>query len=374
MSTTLMTVCTVFAVAIELSGAKWIVASWGGGVRQPRQKTLAHEGLTQRFTALLEELAQARIKLGAPESARVSVAYEAGQDGFWLERALREHGIESQVIHPASLKVDRRARRAKTDRLDARALVYALYRYLNGERDALSMVRVPSEATEDSRLWQRQRDRLCSERTARVDRITKLLRTQGVVPGDHWRRKLREGSVRKFSGAPLGSVMQQTLCLELDLLEGVEAALKQLEKTINEIDQLVAERIKMLGLMRGIGKVGARSLALRLLWRDIDNRRQVGALTGLVGTPFASGTIQEDQGISKAGDPRLRGLLIELAWLWLRLQPNSAITQWFLRRTQGAGARGKRVMIVGVARRLAIALWKYVKHGLIPEGARLKVV
>jgi transposase len=372
MSTTLTTVC-LMVMAIEIASAKWVVASTGGGERKIRRKVLSQEGIRERFEALRGEIIEARRKLGLPEDARVVVGYEAGHEGFWLYRALREAGIAAEVIDPVSLQVDRRARRAKTDRLDAEALTMALWRYVNGEALALRMVRVPSESAEDAREWQRERDRLQGERRACSDRIVKKLRTQGLweLPKS-WRSDLREGRLRTFAGNPLGGTLQHAMCVELDRLELVERKLKEIEAKAKELGPVSAQQIATLQGLRGIGSAGARALSLQLFWRDFNNRREVGACVGMVGTPYDSGTLRQDQGISKAGDPRLRALLVELSWLWLRLQPNSAITQWFHARTQGAGKRGRRIMIVAVARKLAIALWRYLKHGEVPQGATMK--
>lgn len=372
MSTTLTTVC-LMVVAIEIASAKWVVASTGGSDRKIRRKVLSQEGIGERFSALLAELDESRRKLGLGGDSRVVVGYEAGHEGFWLYRALREAGIEAEVIDPVSLQVDRRSKRAKTDRLDAEALAMALWRYVNGDSRALRMVRVPSEAAEDAREWQRERDRLMSERRACSDRIIKKLRTHGLweLP-QAWRSQLREGGLRTFAGKPLGASLQHAMTIELDRLELIERKLKELTAKVDELDPVSAARIASLQGLRGIGSAGARGLSLLLFWRDFNNRREVGACVGMVGTPYDSGTMRQDQGISKGGDPRLRALLVELSWLWLRLQPNSAITQWFHERTQGAGKRGRRIMIVAVARKLAIALWRYVKHGEVPKGATLK--
>lgn len=373
MSTALTSAVCLMAVAIEIAASKWVVATVVGGSRRIRRKVLSQEAIDARFLALLEELATARAHFGLPAEGRVLVAYEAGQEGFWLVRALRQRGIEAEVIDPVSLQVDRRARRAKTDRLDAEALGNALWRYLSGEVRALRMVRVPSEAAEDSREWQRERDRLMAERRSCADRIGKKLRTHGIWnAGKAWRGRLRNGQLRTFAGTALGGMLSAVLRIELDRLEAAEAKLAELMLLRPQLDEAVTERTTRLVALRGIGEVGARALSMLLFWRQFDNRRQVGACVGLVGTPYDSGTQRQDQGISKAGDPRLRALLVELAWLWLRYQPQSAITRWFIARTQGSGSRGKRVMIVAVARRLAIALWRYLKDGVIPEGARLK--
>jgi len=374
MSTTVTTTVCQMAVAIEIAASKWVVATSVGGACRIRRKTLTQEAVNERFAALLAELAAARKHFGLTDDVRLLVAYEAGQEGFWLVRALRAAGVAAEVIDPVSLQVDRRKRRAKTDRLDAEALTTALWRYQGGDLRALRMVRIPSQVDEDNREWQRECDRLKAERCALTDRIRKKLRTHGIWnPPKQWREELREGRLRTFTGQSLSGMLNAALVIELDRLELVESKLAQWARHATRLDQAVTQRMTRLAAMRGIGKVGAGALSMLLFWRQFDNRRQVGACVGLVGTPYDSGIQRQDQGISKAGDPKLRALLIELAWLWLRYQPDSAITAWFHRRTQGSGSRGKRVMIVAVARRLAIALWRYLRDGVVPEGARLKV-
>ena len=372
MTAILNTLC-LMALAIEISAAKWIVASVASSASKVRRKTLDQEGAHGRFEALVLEIEAARKHLQVPLEARVLVAYEAGQEGFWLVRALWARGIEAEVIDPVSLQVDRKARRVKTDRVDAEALAAALYRYGSGDARALRMVRVPSVEAEDSREWQRERDRLEGERRGCTDRIVKKLRTQGIwlVPKT-WRADLRNDVLRSFHGKALCPMLGAVLRIELDRLEAAEAKLKELKQHLALLDTESVKRIEGLAQLRGIGPVGAHALSTTLFWRSFSNRRQVGACVGLVGTPYDSGTMRQDQGISKSGDPKLRALLIELGWLWLRYQPESAITQWFKRRTEGGGKRNKRVMIVAVARKLAIALWRYLKDGCIPEGARLK--
>jgi transposase len=360
-------------MAIEISAAKWKVASLSSGASKLRMKTLEQEGAAERFEALLVEIVLARKALLVPEGARVLVAYEAGTEGFWLVRALVAAGIEAEVIDPVSLQVDRRARRVKTDRVDAEALVRALWRHGCGEQRALNMLRVPSTDAEDSREWQRARDRLAAARRGGVDRMVKKLRTQGIWPlPKTWRADLRAEGLRTFFGKSLGPLLSKSLQMELERVEQIEQKLKELEQQLDHLDPEARRRIEGLQQLRGIGATGARALATTLYWRTFKNRREVGACVGLVGTPYDSGTMRQDQGISKCGDPKLRGLLVELSWLWLRYQPQSALTQWFNQRTEGGGKRHKRVMIVAVARKLAIALWRYLKDGVIPEGARLK--
>lgn len=367
MSTTQSGVCPKLAIAVEISSAKWIVCSTTGGKRV-RRKSLCQESASERFDALVFEVATATEKLGGP-GTQVVVAYEAGQEGFWLVRSLRAAKINAEVIDASSLQVDRRRRRAKTDRLDAEALARALYAWMN-DGHALRMVRVLSVADEDDREWQRERDRLVTAQRGGLDRIGKKLRTQGLWRWD--RRSLREGSLRKHDGELLCPMLRSMMLLELDRVEAIEAALKSLESKIEDLSAQAQSRIDRLTLLKGIGPVSARILSLLLYFRDFDNRRQVGGCVGLVGAPYDSGERRQDQGISKQGDARLRGGLIELSWLWLRYQPNSTISHWFAERTKGQGKRNKRTMIVAVARRLAIALWRYLSDGTIPQGAVLK--
>lgn len=368
MSTTSEQFCPMLAVAVEMSGAKWLVGSFAGG--NLRCKSLSDESPYKRMEALCTEVETALKKMGGDQRTRVVIAYEAGQEGFWLQRMLIARGLNAEVIDPVSLKVDRRSKRAKTDRLDVEALARALFAWMQGDRSALRMVRIPSKEAEDDREWQRERDRLQSERRGCLDRIGKKLRTHGIWRWDPV--SLREGTLRCIDGAPLGSMLQQALEMEMDRVELAEAKLAVLEEKVEQLTPKAGACIESLTLLRGIGEVGGRGLALKLFWRDFDNRRQVGSCTGLVGMPYDSGTMRQDQGISKQGDPRLRALLVEISWLWVRYQPNSAITAWFRKRTEGQGKRHKRSMIVAVARRLAIALWRYLKHGVIPEGAVLK--
>ena len=371
--TAILNVLCLMAVVIEISASKWIVASATNVQKKTRRKSLEHAASHDRFEALLAEISAAVKALKVPEGTRILVGYEAGQEGFWLVRQLLARGIDAVLIDPVSLQVDRKSRRVKTDRVDADALSAALLRFMGGECRALRMVPIPSEADEDNREWQRERDRLEGERRGCTDRITKKLRTQGIWPMPKtWRKDLRAGTLRCMSGKPLGAMLASMMLLELERLERAEAMLKELKEKLQLLDPQAIERIKDLSMLRGIGQTSARALSTLLFWRKFKNRRQVGSSVGLVGTPYDSGTMRQDQGISKSGDPKLRGLLVELSWFWLRLQPNSAISLWFKKRTEGGGKRNKRIMIVAVARRLVIALWRYLEQGVIPEGASLK--
>lgn len=374
MSTIQERVCGKLVTVVEIASSKWVVASYAGGQSRIRVKSLSEAGVAERFKGLLLEIQSAREKLGVGKDGSVVVGYEAGQEGFWLSRALRSQGVEAVVIDAVSLQVDRRHKRAKTDRLDAQGLLMALWRrVVEGDERVLRLVREPDEAAEDSREWQRERDRLQSERRGCWDRIVKKLRTQGIWEVSlEVRERLRAGTLRCFSGKPLGVMLQRMLCMELCRVELAEKKLKELEPQREQLSAQAREQALRLQQLRGIGPCGAQALALMLYWRQFANRREVGGCVGLVGVPYDSGTQRQDQGISRQGDPRLRALLVELAWMWLRYQPNSALSLWFAARTQGASKRGKRVMIVAVARRLAIALWRYLAQGVVPQGAQFK--
>jgi transposase len=311
---------------------------------------------------------------------RVVVSYEAGQDGFWICRALQARGIECYVVDPASIPVERHKRRAKTDRLDAIKLVINLRAWLRGERDRMHVVHVPSPQDEASRHLMRDRGQLQKEVLQHCDRMRKLLATLGCWDEVNHRAfadRLARDEVKSHDGATLPPEMRERLLRECERRAFAAQQLAVLEKTRQaSVPAPACARSNALARLKGIGEVGASRLALELFWREFSNRRQVGACVGLVPQPYDSGESQTDQGISKQGNRRVRALLVEMAWTWLRYQPGSALTQWFNRRTQGTGPnrRARRIAIVAVARRLVIALWRYLKDGVIPAGAQLKPV
>ena len=368
---------TVLTVAVELAGASWKVALDDGRRRRARVVRCDGERLAERFEQLLSEIKQARARWELDPAVSVVVGYEAGQDGFWLARALAEAGLGVVVIDPASVPVERHGRRRKTDRLDALKLSVAMRRWLRGEVDAMREVRVPDRALEDERWRVRERQQLQKECRQHRDRIVKLLRTQGcqqAVDADFGRR-LESGEIRDWRGAPLGPGLRARLRREWARLEVAAEQLKACEGELRageQIDPSRRARIDQLQALRSIGPVGAQVLVLELYWRSFANRREVGSCAGLVGQPFDSGTSRVDQGISKQGRSAVRALLVELAWLWLRYQPDSELSQWFRQRTSGQGKRVRRIMIVALARKLAIALWRYLETGEVPAGAQLK--
>jgi len=367
----------ILAVSLELAKGSWKMALHDGRREKPAVHSVAHEQAAGRLAEAVVVIEEAKRKWGLGQSGRVVVIYEAGQDGFWIERALSARGYDVKVVDPASIPVERRARRAKTDRLDAIRLVMSLLAWLRGERDRMHVIRVPEPDAEAQRHLVRERGELQKEIGQHRDRMRKLLRTVGCWDGveSGFERRLAQGAVVCHDGSALPEPLRSRLERECERLALAERQLKTLEAVLTEdLPETVRERIEHLMRLKGVGQVGATRLMLELFWRDFDNRRQVGSCVGLVPQPYDSGESRVDQGISKQGNRRVRALLIEMAWFWLRYQPTSALATWFARRTQGGpNKRGKRIAIVAVARKLVIALWRYLKDGVIPEGAVMKV-
>lgn len=367
----------VLAVSLELSKGSWKVALHDGKRDMPAIHNAANEDAARRLAETVALIEAQKAKWQLPPDCRVVVLYEAGQDGFWICRALSKLGYEALVIDPASIPVERHARRAKTDRLDAIKLVTSLRAWLRGERDRMHVIRIPTADAEAQRHLVRDRGELQKETGQHRDRIRKLLCTVGCwdrVEGD-FAKRLQSGAIRCHDGAALPQELDERLQRECERLALVEQQLAALEKTlVKQLPEAVQARITDLKRLKAVGEVGAMRLVLELFWRDFDNRRQVGACVGLVPQPYDSGESRIDQGISKQGNRRVRALLIEMAWLWLRYQPDSGLAHWFAQRTQGCGPnkRGRRIAIVAVARKLVIALWRYLKDGVIPEGAVTK--
>jgi transposase len=370
----------VLAVSLELAAASWKVALHDGRREKPAVHTVSQPQAAARLQAVLDLIEAHRQKWSLPAGVRVVVCYEAGQEAFWICRALQAEHVECYVVDPASIPVQRHKRRAKTDRLDAIRLVINLRAWLRGERDRMHVVHVPSPQDEASRQLMRDRGQLQKEVLQHCDRMRKLLATLGCwdeVDHQDFAGRLARDEVKCHDGAPLPAELRQRLLRECERLALARQQLGMLEKTRQaSLSAPARARRNVLARLKGIGEVGASRLALELFWRAFSNRRQVGACVGLVPQPYDSGESQTDQGISKQGNRRVRALLVEMAWTWLRYQPGSALTQWFNQRTQGTGPnrRARRIAIVAVARRLVIALWRYLKDGVIPEGAQLKPV
>lgn len=364
----------VLTVALELAKGSWKVALQDGRRSKPAMHTVKHEQPAGRLDEVQAVIEAARQEWRLGNSARVVVVYEAGQDGFWIERALRARGHEVQVVDPASIPVERHARRAKTDRLDALRLLTALRGWLRGERDRMHVVRVPAPQAEAQRHLVRERGQLQKEIGQHRDRMRKLLRTVGCWDEmeDTLAHRLARDEVKCHDGSALPAPLRARLERECERLALAHRQLQAVEAALSEqLPPAVRERIGHLQQLKGVGQVGATRLVLELFWRAFDNRRQVGSCVGLVPQPYDSGESRMDQGISKQGNRRVRALLIEMAWMWLRYQPDSTLSKWFAQRTQcsGPNKRGKRIAIVAVARRLSIALWRYLEDGVIPAGA-----
>jgi transposase len=362
---------------LELSKGSWKVALHEGKREKPAIHAVSSEVADARLGQVVGLIEATRKKWGLAAGCRVVVSYEAGQDGFWISRALGKRGYEVLIVDPASIPVERQARRAKTDRLDVIKLVTSLRAWLRGERDRMHVIRVPEIAAEAQRHLVRDRGELQKEVQQHRDRMRKLLRTVGcwVEVERDFAERLAQGEVRGYDGAALPQEMHQRLARECQRLALAQQQLAELQAAlVGQLPQPVREHITQLTRLKGVGEVGAMRLVLELFWRSFSNRRQVGACVGLVPQPYDSGESRVDQGISKQGNRRVRALLIEMAWMWLRYQPHSALARWFAQRTQGTGAnkRHRRIAIVAVARRLVIALWRYLKDGVIPEGAQIK--
>jgi len=364
--------------AFELSKAKWKL-----GVLLPGSQKLSRYTIDGGdVAALAVRLANIRKKAAAAADSRpvrLLSCYEAGLDGHWLHRWLTDQGIVNHEIDPSSIEVSRRARRAKTDRIDLEKLMRAFLAHLRGEPRVCSIVHVPSVEDEDRKRRSRERDRLIEERTAHGNRIKGLLHGQGirnVHPLDRAFVKSLAG-LRTGDGRPLPERLKDEIAREHERLCLVVKQLKELEaKSKAELRAArpgsPEARITQLMDLRSIGPVGGQALVNEVFYRDFDNRRQVGSYFGLVGTPYDSGERRREQGISKAGNRRARQLAVELAWLWTVHQPDSALTRWFRERVRDVKGRIRRITIVALARKLMVALWRYLVTGVVPAGAVLR--
>jgi len=360
----------VLFLALELSASKWKVGTTIGLGQKPREKTLEAGDLE----GLLTEIGRAKARFGIAEESRVVSCYEAGRDGFWIHRWLVSEGIGNIVIDPASVEVDRRKKKAKTDRLDLRKLLRCLIRWHGGEPKVWSVVQVPSVKDEDDRQLHRELQVLKSERTRHSNRIKSLLIAQGVkIPlGKGFISSLRECTL--WDGSPLPEELVSRLEREHGRWEIAVSQILQLErkrrKLLRDSKDEKVEMVRQLKKLRGIGHHSAWMFVMEFFgWRGFRNRKEVGSLAGLTPTPFGSGSMDREQGIDKAGNPRVRTMAIEIAWCWLRYQPQSELSLWFHRKCHNGTKRTRRIAIVGLARRLLVAVWRYTDQGVIPAGA-----
>jgi transposase len=360
-------------LALELGERSWKLGFTTGLGQRPRIRQVPASAVGR----VLEDIARAKRRLQVAAATPVVSCYEAGREAFWLHRYLVAQGITNHVVDSSSIEVPRRARRAKTDKLDLAGLLTLLARYLAGDRRAWHVVRVPSVADEDARQLHRTWETVQQDRTRLICRLQELLTTQGVrVPiRDDFPAQLE--AARLWDGTPVPPGLQARLrrvWVQLELLNTQLAELEA-ERAALPVDpaSVTGRYVTRLPTLRAIGPVGAWVLATEIFgWRDIRNARQLGGLVGLVPAPFQSGETDHDQGITRAGNRHVRRLMVQLAWSWRRYQPTSALTQWYEAKFGRGSRRQRRIGIVALARKLLIALWRYVEHGEIPEGAIVK--
>ena len=363
----------VLYMALELSQKKWKLGFSDG--KKMRFRDISARVLEQ----LQEEIEMAKEKFQLPDCVKIACCYEAGRDGFWLHRYLLSCGIDNVVVDSSSIEVNRRKRRLKTDRVDSRKLLQMLMRYHGGEEKLWSVVNVPSAEAEDVRHLNRELDTLNRERTMHLSRIRALLIQQGLeVKSPSKKEFLKElESLRTWDGKPVPANLKERILREYHRLEMVEDQVailrKEREKKVQSEATASLKKIGQLRTLYGIGETSSWEFVTEMFgWRKFQNRREVGAFPGLTPTPYDSGESRREQGISKTGRGRIRSISIQIAWGWLRHQPNSKLARWYWERFGHGSKRMRKIGIVAVARKLLIDLWRYLEYGVIPEGARLK--
>jgi transposase len=363
----------VLFVAFELSEKTWKLGFTTGHGQKPRERSIA----ACNQARLLQEVAQAKKRFGLPETAPVVSCYEAGREGFWLHRFLQAQGITNHVVDSSSIEVNRRKRRAKSDGLDVRKLLTMLMRSHHGERGVWRVVHVPSIEAEDQRHLHRDLETLKQERASTTTRIKGLLRSQGIRLTSLSKFPEQLEALRLWDGSPMPSGLRRRLLrvyAHHEFLSQQIAALEAERRALLQSAQDASlEKVRQLMHLKGIGINGAWLLVMEFFgWRELKNRREVGGLAGLTPTPYQSGESARDQGITKSGNRHVRWMTMELAWSWVRYQPESALSCWFRERFGGGGKRLRRIGIVAVARKLLIALWRFLETGVVPAGAELK--
>lgn len=363
----------VLYLAFELGETEWKLAFTIGLGQKPRLRSMPARHLAR----LQEEIVKAKKRFSLAAQAMVKSCYEAGRDGFWLHRWLSASGVENSVVDSASIEVNRRKRRAKTDRLDAARLLNLLLRFDGGETKVWSVVRVPSAVAEDARQLHRELQELKDERTEHINRIKGLLASQGLAAPEVNQQLVQWlESARLWDDSAVPDELHRRLLRELERWQLLNRQIRELEderrRRIRQDETPHVDKVRCLLGLWGVGFNGAWLLVYELFaWRRFDNRKQVGGCVGLTPTPYQSGDSRREQGISKAGNRRLRRLLVELAWCWLRWQPDSELSRWYERRFGMGNGRSRKIGVVALARKLLIALWKYLEQGEVPAGARL---
>jgi transposase len=365
----------VLFVAFELSEKTWKLGFTTGHGQQPRERSIA----ACNQARLLQEVAQAKKRFGLPDTAPVVSCYEAGREGFWLHRFLQAHGITNYIVDSSSIEVNRRRRRAKSDGLDMRKLVTMLIRYHQGERQVWQVVKVPSVEAEDHRHLHRDLETLKQERASTTTRIKGLLCSQGIQVTSLNKLPEQLDTLRLWDGSPIPPGLRRRVLRvyahHTFLSEQIAAVEAERRAQLQSSTDASIEKVRQLMMLKGIGINGSWLLVMEFFgWRELQNRREVGGLAGLTPTPYQSGERAREQGITKSGNRHVRWMTTELAWSWLRYQPESALSVWFRERFGRGGKRLRRIGIVAVARKLLIALWRFLETGVLPEGGVLKAI
>ena len=369
----------VCCTALELSKTSWVCAFAAPGDSQAIVHKIKAGDVDRLIGILNSSKAKAEHRLGRP--LHIVLCYEVGYDGFWLARFLIARGIRTIVFDPASFLMPRRGRRAKTDRIDAEGMTRTLRTWLSGDREVARDVQIPSIEQEDAKRIERERKYLIEKRTSIVGRIKGLLALHGIwLTGKRIGKGLRErlDTMRTGDGRPLAPFLRRDI---ERMLRHYDFVSQQIEEVVADRKKALADRngrfpqaekVQLLATLGAVGETTATVLVAEVYHRSFETRRHVASFIGLAPSPYNSGDTDRDRGISKAGTKLARQTLVELAWFWLRYQPNSKLSLWWHERFGNMGMRGRKVGIVALARKLAIALWRFVEQGVVPEGATLK--
>jgi transposase len=360
-------------MAFELSEKTWQLGFTTGHGQKPRERSIPARDQER----VRHEIAQAKRRLGLPDTAPVVSCYEAGREGFWLHRFLLAHNITNHVVDSSAIEVSRRQRRAKSDGLDVRKLLSMLMRYHHGERHVWSVVKVPAVEAEDQRHLHRDLETLKQERASTTTRLKGLLSSQGIRLTSLRNLPAQLDAVQLWDGSPIPPGLRRRLLRvyahHTFLSQQIAEVAAERHAQLQTSSAASIDKVRQLMQLKGIGINGSWLLVMEFFaWRGFKNRREVGGLAGLTPTPYQSGESAREQGITKSGNPHVRWMITELAWGWLRFQPQSALSVWFRERYGSGGKRLRRIGLVAVARKLLIALWRFLETGALPEGAELK--